>query len=137
LNTSTVTLRVIGGDEKESLKSEIALERTSSTYKRPTRPLVREGALQEQDRNCHTSNKDLVVSPKWVLYSKTDWPAGRRSYIRLRLRLLILLVNNNSVHTSQETHYIFARNINRLTLLKGITAVYCENHMKHIPTVHN
>jgi hypothetical protein len=46
---------------------------------RQTRPLVREGAPQEQDRNCHTSNKDLVVSPKWVLYSKTDWPADRRS----------------------------------------------------------
>jgi hypothetical protein len=26
------------------------------------------------------SNKDLVVSPRWVLYSKTDWPADRRSY---------------------------------------------------------
>jgi hypothetical protein len=50
------------------------------TYKRQTRPLVREGAPQEQDRNyCHTSNKDLVVSPKWVLYSKTDWPTDRRS----------------------------------------------------------
>jgi hypothetical protein len=46
---------------------------------RQTRPLVREGAPQEQDRNCHTSNKYLVVSPKWVLYSKTDWPADRRS----------------------------------------------------------
>jgi hypothetical protein len=94
-NTSTVTLRVVGGDEKGSLKSEtvkydlrsqrdldprkIALTRTSSTYKRQTRPLVRESAPQEQDRNCHTSNKDLVVSSKWVLYSKTDWPADRRS----------------------------------------------------------
>jgi hypothetical protein len=25
------------------------------------------------------NNKDLVVSPKWVLFSKTDWPADRRS----------------------------------------------------------
>jgi hypothetical protein len=25
------------------------------------------------------SNKDLVVSPRWVLYSQTDWPADRRS----------------------------------------------------------
>jgi hypothetical protein len=25
------------------------------------------------------SNKHLVVSPGWVLYSKTDWPTGRRS----------------------------------------------------------
>jgi hypothetical protein len=55
-----------------------ALARASSTYKRQTRPLVGEGAPQEQDRNRHTCNKDLVVSPSWVLYSKTDWPAERR-----------------------------------------------------------
>jgi hypothetical protein len=24
-------------------------------------------------------NKNLVVSPRWVLYSKTDWPTDRRS----------------------------------------------------------
>jgi hypothetical protein len=60
-NTSTVTLRVVGGDEKGSLKSETysdprktALARGSSTYKRLTRPLVREGAPQKQDRNRQT-----------------------------------------------------------------------------------
>jgi hypothetical protein len=67
-NTSTVTLRVVRGDEMESLKSETvkygreyqgtrtqerpALARASSTYKRQTRPLVREGAPQKEDRNC-------------------------------------------------------------------------------------
>jgi hypothetical protein len=25
------------------------------------------------------SNKNLVVSPRWVLHSKTDWPTERRS----------------------------------------------------------
>jgi hypothetical protein len=58
---------------------KIAFARTTNTYKRQTRTLVRKGAPQEQDRNCHTSKKDLVVSPRWVLYSKTDWPADRRS----------------------------------------------------------
>jgi hypothetical protein len=65
-NTSTVTPRVVGGDEKGSLKSEtvkygpeskgtrIALARASSIHKRQTRPLVREGASQKQDRNCET-----------------------------------------------------------------------------------
>jgi hypothetical protein len=56
-----------------------ALARASSTYKRQTWPLVREGAPQEQDRNCHTINKYLIVSPKWVVCSKRDWPADRRS----------------------------------------------------------
>jgi hypothetical protein len=69
-NTSTVALRVVGGDEKGNFKSETvkiwsqilrdsdpretALARTRSIYKRQTRPLVREGAPQKQDRNCQT-----------------------------------------------------------------------------------
>jgi hypothetical protein len=70
-NTSTVTLRVVGDDEKGSLKSETAKHSRESKgtrtrerlrwqgpavymYKRQTRPLVREGAPRKQDRNCHT-----------------------------------------------------------------------------------
>jgi hypothetical protein len=68
-NTSTVTLRVVGGDEKGSLKSETVKycrnsqgTRTRETPRyqgpaactRQTRPLVREGAPQKQDRNCQT-----------------------------------------------------------------------------------
>jgi hypothetical protein len=64
---------------RDSDPRKTALTRASSTYKRQTQPLIREGAPQEQDHNCHTSNKDLAVSPRWVLYSKTDWPADRRS----------------------------------------------------------
>jgi hypothetical protein len=58
-NTSTVTLRVVVGDEKGSLKSETvsdprktALAKASSIYRRQTRPLVREDAPEKQDRNC-------------------------------------------------------------------------------------
>jgi hypothetical protein len=63
-NTSTVTLRVVGGDEKGSLKSEIVKYGRESQGTRTrerlrwqgpaayTRPLVREGAQQKQDRNC-------------------------------------------------------------------------------------
>jgi hypothetical protein len=66
-NTSTVTLRVVGGDEKGSLKSEIkiwsqvprdaglrktTLARASTIYKRQPRPLVRNVAPEKQDRNC-------------------------------------------------------------------------------------
>jgi hypothetical protein len=88
-NTSTVTLRIVGGDEEGNLKSETAkyglksqvprdsdprktaLARASSTYKRQTRPLVREGAPQEQDRNRHTINKYLVISDFQYFYNKT------------------------------------------------------------------
>jgi hypothetical protein len=64
---------------KDSDPRTTVLARASSNCKRQTRPLVREGAPNQQTRNCHTSNKDLVVSPRWVLCSKTDWPADRRS----------------------------------------------------------
>jgi hypothetical protein len=40
-----------------------ALARTSSIHKRQTRPLVREGAPQKQDRNCQT-----------VINTWFDWP---------------------------------------------------------------
>jgi hypothetical protein len=46
--------------------------------RRQTRPLVRE---RPTSRNPQLSdiNKDLVLSPRWVLYSKTDWLNDRRS----------------------------------------------------------
>jgi hypothetical protein len=94
-NTSTVTLRVVGGDEKGSLKSETVKSGRESQGTRAKERLRWQGpAAYIKDRpvlsseraphknktvTCHTSNKDLVVSPKWVLYSKTDWPADRRS----------------------------------------------------------
>jgi hypothetical protein len=64
--TSTVTLRVVGGDEKGSLKSErVKYEHESqvnrtrerirwrrpAAYTKDTRSLVREGAPEKQDRN--------------------------------------------------------------------------------------
>jgi hypothetical protein len=68
LNTSTVTLQVVGSYEKGSLKSETvksgreyqgtrdarktALTSASSAYKRQTRHHVRESAPQKQDRKC-------------------------------------------------------------------------------------
>jgi hypothetical protein len=39
---------------------------------------------------------------------------------------------NNSVRTSQETHYVSATETNRLMLFEGTAAVYCENHTEHI-----
>jgi hypothetical protein len=70
-HTSIVALRVVGGDEKGSLKSETvkmwdsgprmtALTRARSNYKRQIRPFVRE-YLQVSD-----SNKNLIVNPRCV-----------------------------------------------------------------------
>jgi hypothetical protein len=66
VNTSTVTLRVVGGDEKGSLKSETVKygRKSQGTHTREIlrwqwlaactkdRPLVREGVPQKTDRNC-------------------------------------------------------------------------------------
>jgi hypothetical protein len=93
-NTSTVTLRVVGGDEKGSLKCEtVKYDReTQGTWTKErlrwqgpaayikVRPVLSsERASHKKNCNCHTGNKDLVVSPKWVLCTKTDWPADSRS----------------------------------------------------------
>jgi hypothetical protein len=67
-NTSTVALRVVGGDEKRSLESETENMVTSATGLGPendcpgegqqqTRPVVRESAPHEQTRNCLTVTK--------------------------------------------------------------------------------
>jgi hypothetical protein len=69
-NTSTVTLRDVGGDEKGSIESQTvkygheshgsrtpkmsSLARARSNCKRQTRPLVRESAPHQQTSNCLT-----------------------------------------------------------------------------------
>jgi hypothetical protein len=96
-NTSTVTLRVVGGDEKESLKSETvkygrefqgtrdprktAMARASSIYKRQTRPLVREGAPRKQDRNCQRVTNIWPWAPDGARHQDllTDWLTDRQS----------------------------------------------------------
>jgi hypothetical protein len=63
-----------------------ALAWASSRFKRQNRPLVRESAPHQHALNCLDNNKNLIVSPRSVLYSKT---AGRLTVgrnIRLRLR---------------------------------------------------
>jgi hypothetical protein len=42
---------------------------------------------------------------------------------------------NNSVRTSQETHYVSATKPNRLMLFRETIAVYCENHTEHTNTM--
>jgi hypothetical protein len=93
-NTPTVTLRVVGGDEKGSFESETvimvtsptesdpkmsALTRAGSNCKRQACPLVRESAPYQQTRKCLTELKNLVISPRRGLDTKTDWLTDRRS----------------------------------------------------------
>jgi hypothetical protein len=39
------------------------------------------------------------------------------------------------VRTSQETHYVIAKQTNRLMLFGEAVAVYCENHTEHTDIV--
>jgi hypothetical protein len=91
-NTSTVTLRVVGGDEKGSLKYETVIygreaqgTRTreklrwpgSAAFKKQTRPLVREGAPETQDRNCQRVINIWSWAPDGARHQdlQIDWPS--------------------------------------------------------------
>jgi hypothetical protein len=92
-NTSTVALRVVGGDETGSLESETVnygrkshgtRDRKLLLWPAPVaitndrRVLSSETALHI-NKPATDSNKDLVVLPRWVLYSKTDGLTDGRS----------------------------------------------------------
>jgi hypothetical protein len=47
---------------------------------------------------------------------------------------LLQIIYKNSVHTSQETHYVSVTETSRLMPRKTV-AVYCENHTEHINTL--
>jgi hypothetical protein len=52
------------------------LKRTSSIYKRQTRPFLREGAPEEQDRNCQTVTNIWSWTPGGGSTPRlTDWPS--------------------------------------------------------------
>jgi hypothetical protein len=90
-NTSIMTLRVVGGDEKGSLKSktvryghetkgtrtqERLCWRGPAAYTKDKLVLSSERAPHKNRTVIVKSNTYLVVSPRWVLYSKTG-PTGR------------------------------------------------------------
>jgi hypothetical protein len=66
-----------------------ALARASSTYKTQTRPLVREGAPQKQDRNCLTVINIWSWAPDgaWHQDLLTDWLTDRQSQCDFDLTL--------------------------------------------------
>jgi hypothetical protein len=91
-NTSTMSLRVVGGNEEGSLKSETVKYRRESqgtrtrerlwwqgppAYTKDTRPLVRESAPQKQDHNCQTVINIWSWAPggAWHQDLLTYWPS--------------------------------------------------------------
>jgi hypothetical protein len=99
-NTSTVTLRVVGGDEKGSLESEtvkysLEFQGTQTGerlhWQEPAahtkdRPVLSSERASHGIKNVTVKRipyserkKNLIVSPAWVLYTKRDWPTDRRS----------------------------------------------------------
>jgi hypothetical protein len=114
---STVTLRVVGGDEKESLKTETVKYgcesqgtrtrkrlrwRGPAAYTRQTRPLVREGDPQKQDSNCQTVINNWSWAPDGVRHQDlltdwlTDWPS-------VAMWLWLLLQELSSIQLSEVT----------------------------------
>jgi hypothetical protein len=58
---------------RDSDPRETALARASVMYKRHTHPLVREGAPQQQDRNCQAVKRVSGHEPQMGLDTKTYW----------------------------------------------------------------
>jgi hypothetical protein len=66
--------------EPDLRKAALAMSRKS--WKLQTRILVRGGAPHKQICNCLKiiKGKKLVVGPRWVLDTKTEWPTDRQSW---------------------------------------------------------
>jgi hypothetical protein len=59
----------------------------------------------------------------------------RSKYSPQSMLTKIIVIYKNSIRTSQETFYVSATKPNRLMLLRGTVAVYCENRMEHTDTL--
>jgi hypothetical protein len=58
-----------------------ALARISSNCKRQTRHFVRKGRPTSTNPQLTDINTNLVISSRWMLYSKTDWPRLKYSSV--------------------------------------------------------
>jgi hypothetical protein len=110
-NTSTVALRVVGGDEKGSLQS-VTVKYGHESHGTRTRKwlhwrgaaaIVNNRSVLSSERAPHINkpasltNKNLGGISRWVLYFKREWPTDRLtvdSNIRLRLRVEIQIQNS-------------------------------------------
>jgi hypothetical protein len=95
-NTSTVALQVIGRDKKRSLKYETVKYGRKSHGTQAQKwlhwwgpaAIVNDRSVLSSERMTNInkpvtdSNKNLVISPRWVLDTKTNWPTVSRN-IRL------------------------------------------------------
>jgi hypothetical protein len=65
----------LGPDNDWAGEGQYQLQTTDPSSRQRERPTSTNPQLSD-------SNQDLVISPKRVLYSKTDWPTDRRSYYK-------------------------------------------------------
>jgi hypothetical protein len=108
---------------RDSDLRKTALARASSIYKRQTRPLVREGAPQKQDRNCQTVINiwswvpDGARHQDWLSVTMWLWlwvPPSvlRATYFMLGSRLAFLQPSRCRWHSNQ----------NAFSILHGVTS---------------
>jgi hypothetical protein len=71
--------------------------KASNIYKRQTRPVVRGGAPQKQDRNYQTGlNIYLVSSPRWGSIPRLNWLTDRQSQCDFDFDFLQSVVSRKS-----------------------------------------
>jgi hypothetical protein len=98
---STVALWVIGGNKKGGLESETVKYGRKShgtqtqewLHWQGPAAIVNDRLVFSSERaptltnlQLSDSNKYLVISSRWMLYFKTDWPTDRRSYYKTRIQ---------------------------------------------------
>jgi hypothetical protein len=96
---------------RDSDPRKTALARSSSIYRRQTRPLVREGAPQKQDRNCQTVIY-IYLGLDTKTYWLTDWTVSRNVTLTLTLTLKLAVVevrNNDNWRSAKEYNGVSLR----------------------------
>jgi hypothetical protein len=63
-----------------------ALARASSNVN--NRSVLSSERAHHVNKPATDSNKNLLVSPRWVLYSTTDWPTDRRSWYKTQTQFI-------------------------------------------------
>jgi hypothetical protein len=81
-----------GGESRGTRTQELLYWRAPAAIVNDRPVLSSESAPHQQTRNCLTVNKDLVVSPRWVLYSKIDWTTDRRPWHKTQTQTQLELV---------------------------------------------
>jgi hypothetical protein len=90
---------------------------------------------QKQDdfrpRQYQEKLMNLAKKQNTIIYLPTG---SGKTFIAVML-IFFIIIYENLVCTSQETHHVSATKTSRLMLFRGTFAVFCDNHAEHTDTL--